>query len=113
MKLSFVVALLVAASFAAYAQQPAPRMSAVDPQNGKAGAVITVSGENLQQDVVAKVYLTDGKNDTQVEIVDQTAKAIKFKIPEKAAAGRLTLMILTAGADQKLIEQPVKVTVEQ
>jgi hypothetical protein len=113
MKLSFVFALLVAASFAGYAQQAMPRMTAVEPQNGKAGDVIAVSGENLEKSSVDKVYLTDGKNDIVVEVVDQTATAIKFKIPAKIAAGRLALMVLTAGKDQKLIEQPVKLTVAE
>jgi hypothetical protein len=115
MKLSFVASLLLAAS-AACAQQAMPRMTAVEPQNGKIGDVIVVSGENLQKDSVAKVYLTDGKNDIEVVVSDQTEKELKFKIPAKAT-GRLSLMILTASKDAKdapkLIEQPVKVQVDQ
>jgi hypothetical protein len=114
MKLSFVALLLLAAS-AACAQQAMPRMTSVEPQNGKTGDVIVVSGENLQKDAVAKVYLTDGKNDIEVAISDQTEKELKFKIPAKAT-GRLSLMILTNSKDakdQKLIEQPVKVQVDQ
>ena len=34
-----------------------------DPGTGKAGDEITVAGENLEKAQVAKVYLTDGKND--------------------------------------------------
>ncbi|HEX8984535.1 MAG TPA: IPT/TIG domain-containing protein [Bryobacteraceae bacterium] len=112
MKLSFGVALLVAASFAGYAQQAMPRMVSVEPANGKSGDVIAVSGENLQKDAVAKVYLTDGKTDILVEVLDQTATGIKFKIPAKVSSGRLALMVLTAGKDAKLIEQPVKVTID-
>ena len=111
MKLSFVVSLLVAASFAAYAQQAMPRMVSVDPPNGKTGDVITVTGENLQKDLVSKVYLTDGKTDLIVEVTEQTDTSIKFKIPVKAA-GRLALMILTTGKDAKYIEQPVKLTID-
>ena len=111
MKLSFVVSILVAASFAAYAQQAMPRMISVDPPNGKKGEVVTVTGENLQKDLVAKVYLTDGKNDVIVEMTEQTDTSIKFKIPVKAA-GRLALMILTTGKDAKYIEQPVKLTID-
>jgi hypothetical protein len=114
MKLSFVASLLLAAA-AAYGQQAMPRMTAVEPQNGKTGDVIVVSGENLQKDVVAKVYLTDGKNDIEVAISEQTEKELKFKIPAKVA-GRMSLMILTNSKDakdQKLIEQPVKVQVDQ
>ena len=113
MKLSFVVAVVIAALCAASAQQAMPRMSTVEPGNGKTGDVITVAGENLQKDAVAKVYLTDGKNDTEVQIMEQTATAIKFKIPAKVAAGRLALMVLTAGKDAKLMEQPVKVQIDE
>jgi predicted transglutaminase-like cysteine proteinase len=112
MKLSFAVSLLVAASFAAYAQQAMPRMVSVDPPNGKKGDVITVTGENLQKALVSKVYLTDEKIDTIVEVTEQTDTSIKFKIPVKVAPGRLALMILTTGKDAKYIEQPVKLTVD-
>jgi hypothetical protein len=112
MKLSFMISLILAAGLSAYGQQAMPRMTAVEPQNGKSGDVVAVSGENLQKDTVAKVYLTDGKVDLEVSITEQTDKEIKFKIPAKAN-GRLALMVLTAGKDAKLIEQPVKVQVDQ
>lgn len=113
MKLSFVAAFVLAASCVAYAQQAMPRMTSVDPLNGKKGDVIAIVGENLHKDAVAKVYLTDGKNDILVEVTEQTATSIKFKIPMKVSAGRLTLMVLTTGKDAKLIEQPVKVTIDE
>ncbi len=113
MRISVVVTLILAACLAAYAQQAMPRMTTVEPGNGKVGDVITVNGENLQKAQVAKVYLTDGKEDVQVEITEQAAAAIKFKVPAKAKAGRFALMLLTTGKEPKLIEQPVKVTVEQ
>jgi IPT/TIG domain len=113
MKLSFAAMLLVAASFAAYAQQAMPRLASAEPQNGKVGDEITVTGENLAKDSVAKLYLTDGTNDVQVDISEQTATTLKFKIPAKAKPGRLALMVLTAGKEPKLIEQPVKVTIEE
>ena len=94
-----------------FAQEAMPRMSSVDPSSGKAGDVIAVTGENLDKANVGKVYLTDGKNDFECEVTGQTATEIKFKIPAKAT-GRMALMILTAGKEPKLIEQPVKVTIE-
>jgi IPT/TIG domain len=112
MKLSFVVSAAVAAMLVVYAQQAMPRMSTVEPGNGKAGDVIAVAGENLQKDQVAKVYLTDGKNDFEVQIVEQTATSVKFKIPAKAT-GRLALMVLTTGKDAKLMEQPVKIQIDE
>ena len=112
MKLSLIAALLGAACIVAYGQQPMPRMISVDPANGKIGDVFTVSGENLQKEQVAKVYLTDGKSDVVLEITDQTPTAIKFKVPAKAVPGRFALMLLTTGKEPKLIEQPVKLTIE-
>ncbi|HEV3201359.1 MAG TPA: IPT/TIG domain-containing protein [Bryobacteraceae bacterium] len=112
MKLSFAISILVAACVVAYADSP--RITAVDPQNGKAGDVITVTGENLQKDSVAKLYLTDGTNDIQVdEITEQTPTSIKFKIPAKAKPGRLALMFLTAGKAGQLMEQPYKITIDE
>jgi|SRR5580704_4713853 hypothetical protein len=112
MKLSFAVPLFLAAGLAAFAQTM-PRMTTVDPINGKVGDVITVAGENLEKSQVAKVYLTDGKNDTVLDLTEQTATSIKFKIPAKATVGRFALMLLTTGKEPKLIEQPVKLTVEE
>ena len=110
MRLPVLIALLMAASVAAFGHAM-PRMTSAEPMNGKVGGVIAVTGENLTKDSVAKVYLTDGKDDHEVQVTEQTATSIKFKIPAKAA-GKLSLMVLTAGKDAKLIEQPVKVTVE-
>ncbi|MBZ5624036.1 MAG: IPT/TIG domain-containing protein [Acidobacteriia bacterium] len=112
MKLSFAASILVAVSFVAYAESP--RITAVEPQNGKVGDIISITGENLQKDNVVKLYLTDGTNDTLVEtITEQTATTIKFKIPEKAKPGRLALMFLTAGKTGQLMEQPYKITIDE
>jgi hypothetical protein len=110
MKMSFVLPLLLV-GFAAWAQEAMPRMSSVEPGSGKIGDVVAVTGENLEKANVAKVYLTNGKDDYECVITGQTATEIKFKIPEKAK-GRLALMILTSGKEPKLIEQPVKVAIE-
>src|SRR3954452_17906843 len=98
MRTSFVLLLVLLAASASAFAQAMPRMTAVDPQNGKSGDVIVVSGENLHKESVAKLYLTDGKIDIEVPISEQTEKELKFKIPAKAA-GRLSLMVLTAGKD--------------
>jgi len=103
--------LFGAACLASYAQAVLPRMTSVDPANGKIGDEIVVTGENLQKANVAKVYLTDGKNDLVVDVTEQTATSIKFKIPEKAT-GRMALMILTSDKEPKLMELPVKVSVD-
>ena len=107
-----LIALLTLLASSALGQEAMPRMSTVEPGNGKAGDEIVVTGENLAKPGVAKLYLTDGKNDTEVTVVDQAATTIKFKIPTAAKPGRFSLMILTGGKDPKYIEQPVRVTVE-
>jgi nitrous oxidase accessory protein NosD len=112
MKLSFMIWLAVAACLLAYAQTASPRMISVEPQSGKAGDTVAVTGENLAQALVAKVFLTDGKNDTPVTVTEQTDTTIKFTIP-KVTAGRLTIMVLTTGKDAKYIEQPVKLTIQE
>lgn len=105
--------LVIAAALAPWAlAQESPRMKSVEPTNGKAGDELTVSGENLDSKFVKELYLTDGKNDIKVEVTQQTAEAIKFKIPVKAKPGRYALMVLTAEKVPKYIEQPVKCTVE-
>ncbi|MGD0497732.1 MAG: IPT/TIG domain-containing protein [Bryobacteraceae bacterium] len=111
MKLSYIAPLLAAACIAACAQTAAPRMESVNPLAGKIGDIITVTGKNLQKAGIAKVYLTDGKTDIAVEVTEQTATTIKFKIPAKAT-GQMALMILTAEKEPKYIEQPVKVDIE-
>lgn len=107
-----VVALSVAAPQLAWGQDAIPRFTAVEPTNGKVGDVVTVTGENIGKEIVAEVYLTDGKNDFKVVVTAQTGTEIKFKVP-KVIPARYKLMVLTKGKEPKLIEQPVKVEVEE
>ena len=108
--LSSVLALTLTA--AAFAQSASPRADNVEPDTGKSGSIITLNGDNLEKPNVAELFLTDGKNDVKAVIVEQAAKAIKFKIPAEAKPGRYAILMLTGGKDPKYLEQPVKVTVE-
>ena len=90
-----------------------PRMTAVSPATGKAGDIMTVTGENLDKANLAEMLLTDGKIDIPAAIVDQDATSLKFKIPAGAKPGRFSLVTRRApGKEPREIEQPVKVTVE-
>ncbi|MEX2261287.1 MAG: hypothetical protein WD696_05015 [Bryobacteraceae bacterium] len=111
MRLRGTAQLLMAFALALQAQQSMPRMTTVEPPNGKVGDVLAVAGENLDKVHVTEIYLTDGKKDHKIEMTEQEASSIKFKLP-KTDPGRYSLMLLTAGKEPKLIEQPVKVTVE-
>jgi hypothetical protein len=115
MKLSHIppafIALLIFASLI-MAQAVFPRMTSVEPATAKAGAEVSVAGENLDKGNVTEVFLTDGKNDVKVQVTQQDAAAIKFKVPDTMKPGRFSLMVLTATKPAKLIEQPVKLTIE-
>ena len=115
MKLSFIlpVILIVLCAQPLLPQAAMPRMTSVEPANGKVGDEVTVTGENLEKKNVSDVFLTDGSIDLKVVISEQTATAVKFKIPAKATAGRWALMVLTPGKEPKLIEQPVRVEIEE
>ena len=112
MKLSAIGCILALVAIVLYAQQAMPRMTSVEPDTGKAGDTITVNGEHLAKGEVMELYLTDGKKDQKVQVTEQAATAIKFKVPDKVTPGRFALMVLTGGKEPKLIEQPVKVTIE-
>lgn len=91
---------------------PTPVMRTVAPEAVRAGETATVSGEYLDKSRVADVFLTDGQHDIKLVILEQSAAAIKFKVPEKAVAGRYHLMVMLVGAEPKLIEEPARLTVE-
>ena len=103
---------LMAATLALQAQQPSPRMTGVEPESAKVGDTLTASGENLDKGNVDEVYLTAGNKDYKATITEQTATAIKLTVPAGVPAGRYALMVLTSGKEPKLMEQPVKVTIE-
>jgi hypothetical protein len=110
--LMLLMILAVAAPPLLFAQETIPRFTTVDPSSGKSGDVITVTGENCGKALIAELYLTDGKNDTKVVMSEQADTSIKFKLPAGVKPGSYKLMILTKGKEPKLIEQPVRVTVE-
>lgn len=89
-----------------------PKMTAVTPDSGKVGDVMKADGEFLDKAHVAEVYITDGTTDWKVVIVKQSANQIEFKIPATAKPGRFHLMVLTPGPDAKLIEEPVRLTIQ-
>jgi len=95
-------------------QETLPKCVAVEPMSGKVGTEIVVTGENLGKEHVAELYFTDGKNDFKAVMSEQTDTQIKCKIPAKVESGvRYKLMVLTKGKEPKLIEQPVRVEIEE
>ncbi len=113
--LALLLAVLLAIPLLLTAQANFPRMISVDPMTAKVGAVVSVSGENLGKENVSEVFMTDNKSDFKVEITEQAAAALKFKVPDSVKAGKFSLVIRTpgsAGNPPKDYVQPVKVTIE-
>lgn len=97
------------------AQADFPRMTKVEPAAAKVGEVVTASGENLDKENVAELFLTDNKSDFKVEVAEQSATAIKFKVPGSIKPGRFGLVIRTPGTQAnpaKDYVQPVRLTIE-
>ena len=90
---------------------PTPVLRSVEPDSVKAGDAATVVGENLDKSRVAELYMTNGTVDVKVQMIEQTAAAIKFKVPAKVAPGRYNMMVLLVGEPPRLIEEPARVTV--
>jgi hypothetical protein len=107
------IALVGLMLFPLTAKAQGTRINSVDPLTAKVGDVVNAQGEGLGSAAVDELYLTTGTADVKVEIVEQSDKAIKFKVPSGAKSGRWTLMThLKSGTGPKLVEQPVKLTVE-
>ena len=58
------------------------------------------------------MFLTDGQTDFKVEILEQTSSAIKFRVPAKVVPARYNLLVLLVDVEPKLIEEPVRITVQ-
>jgi len=110
--ISLPVLIALALPVRLQSQTEMPMIRSVDPPSGKGGDVLAVQGENLGRERVTTLYLTDGQRDIKVPILEQTSTSIKFRIPPEAKPGRFALMVLTKDEIPRLIEQPVKVTVE-
>src|SRR5690348_15196758 len=78
----WIALLLVLFASPANGQAPGwPMITSVEPQSAKPGELVAAQGSNLGSECVAALYLTDGTIDTKVEILEQTATTVKFKIP--------------------------------
>lgn len=89
---------------------PAQSVTAVDPGTAKAGDTVSAKGESIDGGTVDALYLTDGTNDFKCVVMEQSATAIKFKVPDTMKPGRWAVMVHTKKG--QLIEEPVKLTVQ-
>ena len=103
-----LVALLLIAPLSAF--QGLPRCTAVDPEMAKAGDTVNLTCESLDKAAFAGLYLTDGNNDTKINIKEQTSVKITFQVPA-IKSGRYHIEFLTANK-ASFVEQPVVLTVQ-
>lgn len=107
------VAILLTVPLLAVDPYPAtPLMKNVEPDHARPGDTVTATGDYLNKNRVAELFLTNGKIDYRVEIKTQTDTKIVFKVPVATPTGRYNLMVLVTGKDLKLIEEPVTLVVE-
>lgn len=109
-----VMILALAVPTLLLAQEVTPRFTTVEPMSGKVGTEITVTGEHIGKDLVAELYFTDGTTDIKTPMLTQTDTTITCKIPKGVKPGlRYRLMVLTKGKEPRLIEQPVRVQIDE
>jgi hypothetical protein len=106
------VVLTAAAAMLFAAQAELPQVKSVAPDTAQAGDELTVTGEHLGSANLEALYLTDGQHDFRVVMLKQTETSITFRVPAEVKAGRFALMVLTKGDSPKLVELPVKVTIQ-
>jgi hypothetical protein len=107
----WLITLSLISGAALVAFQGQPRCTAMDPDTAKTGDMVTATCENVNKSTVADVYLTDGKDDTKVAIMENSTDKIKFTVP-KIKPGRYHIALLTANKSS-MIEQPVALSVEE
>lgn len=88
-----------------------PRVTSVEPMAVPPGGTAVAKGMDLDKGSVAKLYLTVGGSDVQVNVTEQSAEEITFTVPDSTAMKRYRLMVLTSGAGAAYMEQPVALEV--
>jgi len=91
---------------------PTPLMRTVDPYTARVGSEVAVTGDNLGRNIVAEVYVSVDSKNVKVEITSQSDKEIKFKVPA-VTPGSYRLVVLVRSVDPLLIEEPVRLNIEE
>jgi hypothetical protein len=111
-----VLLLLSAFAFAAVDPKsepmPTPLMRTVDPYSAKVGTEVLVSGDNLGKHLIAEVFLTAQNQNFKVEVISQSDKELRFKVPE-VKPGPYKILVLLRSVEPTLIEEPVRLVVEE
>lgn len=110
MKACLIGLLLMSAGALSAFQAALPRCTTVDPDTAKSGDMVSVTCDKVDKAAFSDLYLTDGKDDTKVAIMEESADKIKFQVPN-IKPGRYHLAFLTANKSS-MIEQPVAINVQ-
>ena len=92
---------------------PTPVMRVVEPGTVKAGAEVTVTGDNLSKELITAVYLITDKDQIEVKVLSQSEKELKFKVAAEVKPARYRIAVLTTTAEPALLEEPVRLVVEE
>jgi hypothetical protein len=92
---------------------PTPMMRIVEPATVRPGGEVTVTGEHLGKRIVGEVYLSSNGVNTKVEVLTQTDQEIRFRVPADQKPGSYRIVVLMKSADPLLIEEPVRLIVQE
>jgi hypothetical protein len=89
--------------------QNSPKVASIEPTSGKANDTLTLTGESLDKDSVAGVFLSDDKDDTKADVVEQSAAKIVVKVPQlKAGSYNVSVQV-----KDRILILPIKFSVTQ
>lgn len=97
-----VVVLIAAANLTA-----ASRVLSIEPTVASPGGEVVATGTELAASDIDLLFLTAGATDVAVEIVEQSADQMRFRLPADVPTGQYNLMLQTAGDTPALLVQPV------
>jgi hypothetical protein len=92
---------------------PTPLMRVVEPGTAKVGDEVLVTGDNLGERYVAEIFLTTAKDSHKVQVLSQEDKSVKIKVPPGVKPGVYRITVLIKSADPVLIEEPVRLVIEE
>ena len=70
-----------------------PVVTAVTPDRTAPYEIVTVEGFGLGASMVRNVYLMDAKGDYSVDVLEQTDRLLRFRVPGKVPPGRKRLVL--------------------
>jgi type 1 fimbria pilin len=105
--LSIIGATLLTLSASSAAGSSNVHLTGIDPATARAGGNITLKGENLTQDNVAAVFVSNASDDFPAPIVEQTGTKIVVKVP-KVKAGDYNISIQVK---RDVLIQPIRLTI--